>query len=124
MLGLTSGIDRGHRDPLLSRALCAFFWLPRVGVRGWGVTHEEIVARAFEIADESMLELLACHAVAHKPLLYALSDEQGHEVATLDAADPAIQEAFEWLALRGVAELATDDKGELIRLKTDPVVRA
>jgi hypothetical protein len=88
------------------------------------MTHEEIVARAFEIADESMLELIAGHAVAIEPRLYGLVDENSHEVATLDVADPTIQEAFEWLALRGIAELVTDDRGEIIRLATDPVVVA
>lgn len=88
------------------------------------MTHEEIVARAFEIADESMLELIAGHAVAIRPQLYGLVDENSREVATLDLADPAIQEAFEWLSLRGVAELVTDDRGEIISLKTDPMVIA
>jgi hypothetical protein len=88
------------------------------------VTHEEIVARAFEIADESMLELIAAHAVPLKPCLYGLVDENSHEVATLDVADPAIQEAFEWLALRGIAELVTDECGEIIKLATDPTVIA
>jgi hypothetical protein len=88
------------------------------------VTHEEIVARAFEIADESMLELIAAHAVAIKPQIYGLVDENSHEVASLDDADPAIQEAFEWLALRGIAELVTDQYGEIIKLATDPTVVA
>lgn len=89
-----------------------------------GMTHEEIVARAFEIADESMLELLAAHAIRLQPDLYGLVDENSHEVATLDAADAVIQESFEWLALRGFASLVTDEKGEVIRLKTDPTVLA
>lgn len=88
------------------------------------MTHEEIVARAFEIADESMLELIAAHAVAIAPRLYGLVDENSHEVASLDVADPAIQEAFEWLALRGVAKLVTDMRGEIIELATDPMVTA
>lgn len=88
------------------------------------MTHEEIVARAFEIADESMLELIAAHAVSIKPCLYGLVDENGHEVTTLGVADSAIQEAFEWLALRGIAELVTDERGEIIKMATDPMVVA
>ncbi|CAB3730667.1 hypothetical protein [Paraburkholderia rhynchosiae] len=81
--------------------------------------HEEIVALAFSIADESMVELIRAHAVSLEPNLFGLVDENCHEVAALDIADPAIQEAFEWLSLRGMAELATDERGEVIRLKLD-----
>ncbi|WP_213308243.1 hypothetical protein [Paraburkholderia sacchari] len=79
--------------------------------------HEEIVALAFCIADEAMLELMKTHGVQIEPDLYGLVDESGGEVPTLDLADPAIEEAFEWLALRGLAELVTDEKGAAVRLK-------
>jgi hypothetical protein len=81
------------------------------------VRHEEIVALAFCIADEAMLELLKAHGVPIEPDLYGLVDESGNEVVALDAADPAIEEAFEWLALRGLAELVMDKKGAAVRLK-------
>lgn len=84
--------------------------------------HEEIVALAFCIADESMLELLLAHTVHVSDELRGLVDEKGAEVAALALADPAIEEAFEWLSLRGMAELATDSNGELIKITVDTQV--
>jgi hypothetical protein len=79
----------------------------------------ELTARAFEIADESMVELLNCHAVRADSLtpIFGLSDENGVEVATIDEADRGIREAFEWLQLRGLAELIEDEAGACIVLK-------
>lgn len=84
------------------------------------MTREEIT-RTFEIADAVMLGLLRCHAPSLGRGIYGLTDESGHEVAALDVADPAIQRAFEWLAQRGIVELATDERGELIRLSSHRV---
>ena len=79
----------------------------------------DLTARAFEIADQSMIELLICHAVRVDGLtpIFGLSDENGVEVANLDEADPGIRDAFEWLELRGLAELVEDEAGACIVLK-------
>lgn len=78
-----------------------------------------ISARAFEIADESMVELLVSHSVRGDALAptYGLSDAEGREVRALEDADLAIQEAFEWLAARGLAELVEGEVDTSIALK-------
>lgn len=75
--------------------------------------------RAVEIADQSMVELLLAHAVRFDALTpaFGLSSETGTEVQTLEEADPAIQEAFEWLQLRDMAELMEESGGACILLK-------
>ncbi|CAB3740158.1 hypothetical protein LMG22037_06365 [Paraburkholderia phenoliruptrix] len=75
--------------------------------------------RAVEIADQSMVELLLAHAVRFDALTpaFGLSSENGTEVQTLEEADPAIQEAFEWLQLRDMAELMEESGGACILLK-------
>ncbi|MGE0370818.1 MAG: hypothetical protein AB7Q01_02900 [Gammaproteobacteria bacterium] len=77
---------------------------------------DPICARAFEIADQAMAELLLAHCVhGDAEGLLGLCDENGGEVRTLVKADPAIREAFEWLSLRGQARLERDGCGECIR---------
>ncbi|MGD6771256.1 hypothetical protein VQ049_13085, partial [Staphylococcus arlettae] len=70
-------------------------------------------------ADQSMVELLLAHAVRFDALTpaFGLSSENGTEVQTLEEADPAIQEAFEWLQLRDMAELMEESGGACILLK-------
>lgn len=84
-----------------------------------GGTNDAQAARAIEIADQSMIELLLCHAVRFDALTpaFGLSAEDGTEVETLEEADPAIQEAFEWLQSRGMAELLEETSGVCILLK-------
>ncbi len=75
--------------------------------------------RAFEIADESMVELLVSHSVRGDALAptYGLSDAHGREVRELEDADPAIQQAFEWLNARELAELVEGELDTSIVLK-------
>ncbi|WP_157763881.1 hypothetical protein [Paraburkholderia aromaticivorans] len=84
-----------------------------------GGTSDAQAARAIEIADQSMIELLLSHAVRFDALTpaFGLSTEDGTEVETLEEADPAIQEAFEWLQSRGMAELLEEASGACILLK-------
>lgn len=77
---------------------------------------QAMCARAFEIADQAMGELLLGHCVhSGTDGVLGLCDENGVEVGALDQADPAIREAFEWLSLRGQASLERDACGECIR---------
>lgn len=78
----------------------------------------DLTQRAFEIADESMVELLRSHAVPidDEANLYGLVDAHSCEVQTLAQADPAIVDAFDWLQRRQLAELVEDDAGTCIRL--------
>ncbi|MBB4517152.1 hypothetical protein [Paraburkholderia fungorum] len=80
---------------------------------------QTLMVRAVEIADQSMVELLLAHAVRFDALTpaFGLSSENGTEVQTLEEADPAIQEAFEWLQLRDMAELLEESGGACILLK-------
>ncbi|CAB3753952.1 hypothetical protein [Paraburkholderia humisilvae] len=84
-----------------------------------GAASDAQAVRAIEIADQSMVELLRSHAVRFDALTpaFGLSTEDGTEVATLEEADPAIQEAFEWLQSRGLAELLEETTGTCILLK-------
>jgi len=80
------------------------------------------IRRAFEIADESMFELLTSHGLLSRPViedrggLIRLASREGHEVKTLADADPAIREAFCWLEPRGLASLERDAHRECIRV--------
>jgi hypothetical protein len=87
---------------------------------------QTLTNRAFQIADQSMIELLLTHAV---PMDGSISETVGgpiglvnadfQEVTSLADADPAIVEAFEWLDLRGRAELVEGPDGEFIQLKAE-----
>lgn len=81
---------------------------------------EEMKVRAVAIADESMTELLRCHALQLEASddAFALSDPGGKRVAHLRDADPAIIEAFAWLRDRGLAKLRRGQTGQLIVLTT------
>ncbi|WP_241294384.1 hypothetical protein [Burkholderia stabilis] len=109
----------------LRRAVAALSEQPAAGVtpveipEASGGTSDAQAARAIEIADQSMIELLLSHAVRSDALTpaFGLSTEDGTEVETLEEADPAIQEAFEWLQSRGMAELLEEAGGTCILLK-------
>jgi hypothetical protein len=81
------------------------------------MTDDQMAARAFEIADESMTELLLSHGIPDDSLseggsgLIGLLNENQTEVCTLADADQAIQDAYEWLHARGIAEIFTDADG-------------
>lgn len=79
------------------------------------------VIRAYEIADECMLELLRGHALRHDEFgqIWSFADEHGEEVVTLAEAEPAVQEAVEWLVGRGMAELVCGDDDEFLLLKVE-----
>jgi hypothetical protein len=82
----------------------------------------EQIARAFEIADEAMYELLDTEGVPcdeHRTA-FGLVDDCSQEVTTLAEACPALQEAFEWLRDRGYVELGQDKNGEFINVVRRP----
>lgn len=85
-------------------------------------TPNDLVERAFKIADESMLELLAAHGVPSMAdrTRFGLVDAHSQEVTRLGQADPAITEAFDWLQLRGLATLCSDEHGDFIAVR-DPI---
>lgn len=85
-------------------------------------TNPSLTARAFEIADESMFEVLISHCVIGDEFqtLLGLVDEAGAEVRSLAEADANIAEAFEWLQPRGYVELAEDPEGEHILVVRRP----
>jgi len=82
----------------------------------------EQIARAFEIADEAMFELLESECVPHDEFrtVLGLTDDGQLEVKTLAEAAPAIQEAYEWLHPRGYVELGQDKDGEFINVIRRP----
>ena len=79
--------------------------------------------RAFQIADQAMLDLVLCHGIPDESVsqgstgTVGLVDQGSCEVATLEEADPAVQEAYEWLHSRGLAEIISGPDGEAIYLK-------
>lgn len=78
---------------------------------------ERMFTRALEIADEAMMDQLLCHSLPDEAIrsgfggVLALTDEDGDVVRALSDADPAVQEALEWLLERKLAELITADDG-------------
>lgn len=89
-----------------------------------------IVGDAFRIADEAMMDLLMCHSLPDEAIrsgfggVLALTDEDGDVVRTLAEADPAVQEALDWLLRRKLAELITDaDGAECIYLPSNAEVK-
>lgn len=89
------------------------------------VDAEAGAARAFELADAAMYELLLSEAVPYdSPAIdataFGLVDEASQEVTKLSDASPALREAFEWLRDRGYVELASDDSGEFINVLRRP----
>lgn len=81
----------------------------------------KLAARAFEIADESMLELLQGHAVRVEEhgMVWGLVDEDQREVGSLAEADSAIVEAVEWLRSRGLCDVVENPHGECVVLTGD-----
>lgn len=79
----------------------------------------DLALKAFEIADNSMLELLESHTIPidEVGLLRGLVDSEGKEVKHLSEADPAIIEAVEWLRPRDFIEMVDDPDGEVIFVK-------
>lgn len=82
-------------------------------------TDPAMVARAFEIADESMYAQLVCHSlppietgIGGMPTLLPLTSEDGNVVHVLHEADAAVQQAFDWLNERGFVRLTMGEKGE------------
>jgi hypothetical protein len=81
------------------------------------------IARAFQIADEAMYELLVSEGVPDDAIdttVIGLCNESSQEVASLAEASSAMREAFEWLQPRGYVELGTDGQGEFIHVVRRP----
>lgn len=80
-------------------------------------------ARAFEIADEAMFELLlseGCLSDGIDSTVIGFVDESCSEVHALAEACAAMREAFDWLQPRGYVELGTDQAGEFINVVRRP----
>ncbi|SAI59076.1 Uncharacterised protein [Bordetella ansorpii] len=92
------------------------------------MTDQDLTARAFRIADEAMVELLlgygategaASELVAHGGPIGLVNVVNSHVTELMEAA-PEILEAFDWLQLRGRAELQATDSGiQFIYLRPD-----
>ena len=87
----------------------------------------EQIARAFDIADEAMFELICSERVTQDTsetpdgyTAWGLVDDAGCEVKTLAEAGEALHEAYDWLKPRGIVELCTDDSGEYIAVVRRP----
>lgn len=78
----------------------------------------QLTARAFEIADQSMTELLRAHALGCDEFgrTWRLVDADGADVATLEEADPALIESVEWLRERGLCEIVNGPDGDVVLL--------
>lgn len=75
-------------------------------------------ARAFEIADESMVSLVQCQClrVDETGCLWSPTNNDGREVVSVEDADPAIVNAVEYLKGRGLCEVIDSPDGEVILL--------
>jgi len=83
----------------------------------------EQIARAFEIADEAMFELLLSEGALSDGIdstVIGFVDESCNEVPKLEQACLAIREAFDWLRPRGYVELGKDQDGEFINVIRRP----
>jgi len=81
---------------------------------------EAMFARAIEIADQAMTDLLTSHArpVDETGAVWALCDADGGYVETLDEADQPIIDAVQWLLERKLCALVeTRDGGAVILLE-------
>jgi hypothetical protein len=81
------------------------------------------VARAFELADDSMREQLQAHCqpAAHLAGLtgcFYPCGADGKAVHRLDEAEPPVVEAFTWLYDRGQARIVSDRNGHQIIVLT------
>lgn len=83
-------------------------------------TDPVLIARAFEIADDQMHELLESNCInvteLGGPTTFSLCNFDCQHVRNLDDACESIKSAFEWLRSRGQAELVTGGSSEFIRL--------
>jgi len=79
------------------------------------------IARAFQIADEAMIDLLVCHThrLDEYGKLLGLLSETGREVSSLAEAEQAVIEAVEWLQERGLCMLMDDPAGVVIMTTED-----
>lgn len=82
---------------------------------------EALFARALEIADEAMTELLCAHArpADEHGVMWALCDAYGGDVATLAEADTPLVEAVEWLQERKLCELVESPHGATVLLLSE-----
>lgn len=82
----------------------------------------EQIARAFEIADEAMFELLLSEGciTSLDDVVVGFTDEGCQEVSSLADASTAMREAFEWLRQRGYVELGADGSGEFVNVIRRP----
>ncbi len=82
---------------------------------------ERQFARALEIADEAMTELLIAHAkrADEHGVMWALIDADGEYVATLYEADTPLIEAVEWLQERKLCELVESPHGATVLLLSE-----
>lgn len=81
---------------------------------------EAMFARAIEIADQAMIDLLTSHARSadETGAVWALCDADGGYVETLDEADQPIIDAVEWLRERKLCALVeTREVGAVILLE-------
>jgi hypothetical protein len=76
---------------------------------------KKLTARAFEIADSTMLEQLRAHCVLTERAGGEASlrpcGADGNTVQRVDQAENAVREAFTWLYDRGIARISADGNG-------------
>lgn len=83
----------------------------------------EQIARAFQIADEAMFEILISEGLPDDFIdttMIVLCNDQAQEVTSLAEASAALREAYEWLQPRGYVELGTDGQGEFLNVVRRP----
>ncbi|MGJ7611307.1 MULTISPECIES: hypothetical protein [unclassified Variovorax] len=111
---LLSPLDNPLYGPLLRRLDEAILTLACAHKPALFLSHE--FARALDIADESMFNVLSSNCVPgdESRTVLGLVSATGSEVKKLGEADPEILEAFDWLRLRGFVKFATDGLGDHI----------
>ena len=82
------------------------------------MTNEELQARAFEIADESMRSLIecCCARVDEFGVFYVPLNEDGEDAANMGEVESFIVEACDWLTARGLCEVVESPDGPVITL--------
>lgn len=86
-------------------------------MNGLGTASRVMQMRAFNIADEAMLDMLQAHCVyedAPLGVVLAPVDPQGNRVQRIQDAERAAQEAFAWLRARGFAGTTRSPRGYLL----------
>lgn len=76
-----------------------------------------MIDRAFDIADESMISLLQSECIPMEAEGDFALFSDGAVVTKIDDASEGAIEAFNWLSIRGLAELVTTDTTQYVRLK-------